>query len=208
VVVEQTPLDTENFTRQFFGGSQAIRIGWKALRTAGATARNLLIQAAAKTWEASAEEISTESGYILHTQSGKKAHFGEMATLAATMSVPDDVPLKEISQFRIIGNSHKNVEAKNIITGKPLFGIDYKKPGMLKAMIIHPQAHGLRLKSFDNSAAKGMPGIKGVFQIKSHQDEYERTFFDTTSITDLAAIVGNFTGGNECPYSSPIHPGR
>ncbi|WP_026952243.1 xanthine dehydrogenase family protein molybdopterin-binding subunit [Algoriphagus mannitolivorans] len=193
VVVEQAPLDTENFTRQFIGGSQAIRIGWKALRTAGATARNLLVQAAAKTWAVPVEEISTEPGFILHATSGKKAHFGEMATLAATMPVPEDVPLKEISQFRIIGQSHKNVEAKNIVTGKPLFGIDYKKPGMLKAMIIHPSAHGLRLKSFDDSAAKGMPGIKAIFQIKSHQDDYERTFFDTTSFTDLVAIVGNST---------------
>ncbi|TDQ19458.1 isoquinoline 1-oxidoreductase beta subunit [Algoriphagus boseongensis] len=193
VVVEQAPLDTDNFTRQFIGGSQAIRIGWNALRTAGATARNLLIQAAAQTWNVPAEEITTEPGFVLHTASGKKAHFGEMASLAATMPVPEEIPLKEISEFRIIGHSHKNVEAKNIVTGKPLFGIDYKKPGMLKAMIIHPPAHGLRLKSFDDSAAKGMPGIKAIFQIKSHQDEYERTFFDTTSFTDLVAIVGNST---------------
>lgn len=193
VVVEQAPLDTDKFTRQFIGGSQAIRIGWKALRIAGATARNLLIQAAAQTWAVPVEEISTEPGFILHATSGKKAHFGEMASLAATMPVPEEIPLKEISQFRIIGNSHKNVDAKNIVTGKPLFGIDYKKPGMLKAMIIHPPAHGLRLKSFDDSLAKGMPGIKAIFQIKSHRDDYERTFFDTTSFTDLIAIVGNST---------------
>lgn len=193
VVVEQAPLDTDNFTRQFIGGSQAIRIGWNALRTAGATARHLLVQAAAQTWNVPAEEITTEPGFILHAPSEKKAHFGEMASLAATLPVPEEVSLKEIPQFRIIGHSHKNVEAKNIVTGKPLFGIDYKMPGMLKAMIIHPPAHGLRLKSFDDSAAKGMPGIKAIFQIKSHQDEYERTFFDTASFTDLVAIVGNST---------------
>ncbi len=193
VVVQQAPLDTDNFTRQFIGGSQAIRIGWKVLRSAGATARNLLIQAAAQTWNVPAAEITTEPGYLLHAASGKKAHFGEMASLAATMPIPEEVPLKEISEFKIIGHSHKNVETKNIITGKPLFGIDYKKPGMLKAMIIHPPAHGLRLKSFDASEANQMPGIKAIFRIKSHQDEYERTFFDTTSFTDLVAIVGNST---------------
>lgn len=193
VVVEQAPLDTDNFTRQFIGGSQAIRMGWKALRTAGATARHLLIQAAAQTWKVDASEITTEPGFLVHKASGKKAHFGEMASLAATLTVPEEVPLKEISQFRLIGKSHKNVEAKNIVTGKPLFGIDYKKEGMLIAMIVHPPAHGLRLKSFDDSAARSMPGIRDIFQIKSHQDEYERTFFDTTSFTDLVAIVGNST---------------
>ncbi|GAA0880957.1 xanthine dehydrogenase family protein molybdopterin-binding subunit [Algoriphagus jejuensis] len=193
VVVEQAPLDTDNFTRQFIGGSQAIRIGWKALRTAGATARHLLVQAAAQTWNVPAEEITTEPGFLIHQSSSKKAHFGEMASLAATMTIPEEVPLKEISQFRIVGNSQKNVETKNIITGKPLFGIDYKKPGMVYAMIIHPPAHGMKLKSFDDSAARAMPGILDIFQIKSHQDEYERTFFDTTSFTDLVAIVGSST---------------
>lgn len=193
VQVEQAPLDTDNFTRQFIGGSQAIRMGWKVLRTAGATARHLLILAAAQTWKVDASEITTEPGFLIHQASGKKAHFGEMASLAATLPVPEDVPLKEISQFRLIGKSHKNVEAKNIVTGKPLFGIDYKKEGMLIAMIVHPPAHGLRLKSFDDSVARSMPGIRDIFQIKSHQDDYERTFFDTTSFTDLIAIVGNST---------------
>ena len=193
VVVEQAPLDTDNFTRQFIGGSQAIRIGWKALRTAGATARQLLINAAAQAWKVPASEITTEPGFLIHKGSGKRAHFGETASLAATLPVPEEVPLKEISAFKLIGKSHKNVEAKNIVTGKPLFGIDYKKPGTLIAMIVHPPAHGLRLKSFDDSAARSMPGIKEIFQIKSHQDDYERTFFDTTSFTDLVAIVGNST---------------
>ncbi|SDD40507.1 isoquinoline 1-oxidoreductase, beta subunit [Algoriphagus faecimaris] len=193
VVVEQAPLDTDNFTRQFIGGSQAIRLGWTALRTAGATARQLLIHAAAKTWNVPASEISTEPGFLIHEGSGKKAHFGEMASQAATLPIPKEIPFKEISKFRLIGTSHKNVDSKNIVTGKPLFGIDYKKEGMLIAMIIHPPAHGLRLKSFDDSAARSLPGIRDIFQIKSHQVDYERTFFDTTSFTDLVAIVGNST---------------
>ncbi len=193
VIVEQAPLDTDNFTRQFIGGSQAIRSGWKALRTAGATARQLLINAAAQTWKVPASEITTEPGFLIHKSTGKKAHFGEMASLAATFTVPEEVQLKEISEFKIIGSSKKNVEAKNIVTGKPLFGIDYQKPGMLIAMIVHPPAHGMRLKSFDDSAARSLPGIQDIFQIKSHQDDYERTFFDTTSFTDLVAIVGKST---------------
>jgi isoquinoline 1-oxidoreductase subunit beta len=191
VVVEQAPLDTDNFTRQFIGGSQAIRLGWTALRQAGATVRQLLIHAAAQTWNVPASEIKTESGFLIHTGSKKKAHYGEMASLAATLPIPEEVKLKDTKDFKIIGTSRKNVDAKKIVTGKALFGMDYKKEGMLYAMIIHPPAHGLRLKSFDASLAKSLPGIKDVFQIKSHQDEYERTFFDTTSFTDVVAIVGN-----------------
>ncbi|MCS5489893.1 xanthine dehydrogenase family protein molybdopterin-binding subunit [Algoriphagus limi] len=193
VVVEQAPLDTDNFTRQFIGGSQAIRIGWIPLRTAGATARQLLINAASQEWNAPAAEITTESGYLIHQANNKRAHFGEMASLAATLPLPENVELKDISEFKLIGKSHKNVETKNIITGKPLFGIDYKKPGMLIAMIIHPPAHGMKLKSFDDSAAKNLPGIKGIFEFKSLQDDYPRTFFDTVSFTDLIAIVGDST---------------
>ena len=193
VVVEQAALDTDNFTRQFIGGSQAIRIGWPVLRQAGATARQMLIQAAAQTWNVSASEISTDSGFLIHAGSNKKAHYGVMASLAATLPIPEEVSLKDEKDFKIIGTSKKNVESKNIVTGKPLFGIDYKKEGMLIAMIVHPPAHGLRLKSFDDSAAKKLPGIKDIFQIKSHQDDYERTFFDTTSFTDVVAIVGSST---------------
>jgi isoquinoline 1-oxidoreductase subunit beta len=193
VVVEQAPLDTDNFTRQFIGGSQAIRIGWPILRQAGATARQMLVNAAAENWDVSASEITTKSGVLYHEISGKKAHYGEMASLAASLPIPEDVKLKDEKDFKIIGTSIKNVEIKNIVTGKPLFGVDYKKEGMLYAMIIHPPAHGMRLKSFDDSEAKKLPGIKDIFEIKSHQDDYERTFFDTTSFTDVVAIVGNST---------------
>ncbi|WP_373398307.1 molybdopterin cofactor-binding domain-containing protein [Algoriphagus halophilus] len=193
VIVEQAPLDTENFTRQFLGGSQAIRIGWVPLRTAGATARNLLIQAAAQTWDVPANSIETDKGYLIHQGSNKKAHYGEMASFAATLPVPEEVELKNTWDFKLIGTSQKNVDVPKIITGKPLFGIDYKKEGMKIAMIIHPPAFGMKVKSFDASKAKQMPGIVDVFQIKSLQDDYKRTFFDTAQFTDLVAIVGNST---------------
>ena len=193
VRVEQAPLDTENFTRQFIGGSQAIRIGWNALRTAGATARQLLINAAADEWKVPASEISTDSGFLIHIQSGKRAHFGEMASLATTLPIPGNVELKKVDQFKIIGSSQKNVDIQKIITGKPLFGIDYNKEGSLIAMIIHPPSFGMKLKSFDATEASKMPGIRGVFEIKSLRDDYVRTFFDTVTFTDLIAVVGTST---------------
>lgn len=193
VRVEQAPLDTENFTRQFIGGSQAIRIGWNALRTAGATARQLLINAAADQWKLPASEIKTEPGFLIHVQSGKRAQFGEMASYAASLPIPENVELKKVDQFKIIGTSQRNVDIQKIITGKSLFGIDYKKEGTLIAMIIHPPSFGMKLKSYDASEARNMPGIKGVFEFKSLEDDYVRTFFDTVTFTDLIAVVGTST---------------
>lgn len=192
VIVEQADFFPERFNRQFTGGSQGIRQGWKPLRTAGATARQMLINAAAKQWNVPAEEITTEAGTLLHKGSGKKAGYGEMASLAATLPIPAEVTTKAVKDFKIIGTSKKNVEGKNIVTGKPLFGIDYNEEGMLIAMIVHPP-FGMMIKSLDDASVRSMPGIKDVFTIKTLTEDYERNGFDTTSFLELAVIVGNTT---------------
>ncbi len=193
VIVEQADFFPERFERQFTGGSQSVRQGWKILKTAGATARQMLINAAAKKWNVPGRQISTEAGTMVHTLSGKKAGYGEMASMAAGLPVPEEVTLKNVNEFKIIGTSRKNVEGKNIVTGKPLFGIDYTQEGMLIAMVVHPPAFGLKVKSVDDSDARTMPGIKDVFTIQTLPDDYERNGFDTTSFTELVAVVGNTT---------------
>src|SRR5258707_9262517 len=135
VIVEQAPLNTEIFTRQLAGGSQSIRQSWKGLRTAGATARQMLREAAAKTWQVSVNEITTEAGTLFHKASGKSAGYGEMASAASKIPVPKEVQLKNVKDFKIVGTPRKNVDGLNIVTGKPLYGLDYKKEGMLIAMI-------------------------------------------------------------------------
>ncbi|HEY0655459.1 MAG TPA: molybdopterin cofactor-binding domain-containing protein [Chryseosolibacter sp.] len=192
VIVQQADFYPERFDRQFTGGSQGIRQGWKPLRTAGATARQMLVDAAAKQWNVPSKEITTEAGTLIHKGSGKKATYGEMASVAATMPIPVEVTTKDVGNFKIIGTSRKNVEGKNIVTGKPLFGIDYKEKGMLIAMIVHPP-FGMMIKSIDDSAVRSMPGIKDVFTIKTLTEDYERNGFDTTSFLELAVIVGNST---------------
>jgi isoquinoline 1-oxidoreductase subunit beta len=193
VVVEQADLDTKHFTRQFIGGSQAIHQGWKPLRIAGATARFMLIQAAAQAWQVPISEITTANGILYHRGRGLSATYGQFATAAALLPVPADAKLKDPKDFTLIGKSVKNVELKNIITGKPLYGIDVHQPGMLYAMIVHPPAHGLKLKSFDASAVKKRKGVKDVFAIQSMADDYERQFFDIASFPEVLAIVGNST---------------
>ena len=192
VVVEQADFYPERFNRQFTGGSMGILLAWKPLRTAGATARQMLVNATAQTWNVPATEITTEGGTLIHKASGKKAGYGEMASVAAKLEVPKEVVLKNVSDFKIIGNSKKNVDGKSIVTGKPMFGIDHKQEGMLVAMISHPP-FGMKVKSVDDSAARSMPGIKDVFVIKTLQDDYERNGFDTAAFTELVVVVGNTT---------------
>lgn len=193
VIVEQAPLDTNAFSFQFLGGSQSIRRGWEGLRMAGASAKAMLIAAAAKEWRVPSDEISTSAGILQHKASDRSATYGEMASAAATMKVPEEIQLKDIKDFTIIGTSQKNVDGHKIVTGQPLFGVDTFREGMLTAMIVHPPAFGLKLKSIDDSEAKKMPGIKDVFTIKVFNDGYEKAFFDTRTFNEVAVIVGNST---------------
>lgn len=193
VTVEQADFYPERFDRQFTGGSQGIRQGWKPLRTAGAIARYMLVAAAAQTWNVPVGEITTSAGVIEHKGSGKKAHYGEMASLAATMEVPEEVTLKEIKDFKIVGSSKKNVDAQKIVTGMPLFSLDHKVDGMKYAAIVHPPAFGMKLKSFDKGSVSGMTGIIDVFSIQLFKEDYGRNFFDTTTFPEIVAIVGNST---------------
>ncbi len=158
---------------QFTGGSRGIPSKWDALRKAGATGRQMLREAAAKAWQVPVEEITTANSVLQHS-SGKKATYGEMAAAAAQIPVPKEVKLKAVKDFKIIGTSQKNVEGPKIVTGKPLFGVDYKVEGMLIAMIVHPPAFGMKLKSFNDASVKGMPGIKEVFSFKTYNDGQEK----------------------------------
>jgi isoquinoline 1-oxidoreductase subunit beta len=190
VVVEQADLDTKHFTRQFIGGSQAIHQGWKILRTAGATARQMLREAAAQQWQVPIDEVSTKLGVLYHQKSGKSAQYGEMASGAAQIPVPKKVQLKEVKDFTIIGQSQKNVDLQKIVMGKPLFGIDTYHKEMLIAMIVHPPAFGLKLKSIDDAVARKLKGVQDIFPVKIFNEGYEKTFFDTTSFNEVVAVVG------------------
>ena len=193
VIVEQAPLNTKLYTRQFIGGSQAIRTSWKTLRTAGATARQMLREAAATSWAVPVEEITTEKGMLHHKKSGKSAGYGALASAAAKIPVPNEVKLKDKKDFKIIGTSKKNVDVPKIVSGQPLFGIDIQRKGMLIAMILHPPAFGMRLRSVDDAAARTMPGIKDVFPIKVFNEDQVREFFDTCTFNEVVAIVGRST---------------
>ena len=192
VAVEMGPHDNVKLGPQFTGGSNSIRMYWKPLRQAGGAARQMLIEAAAQTWGVPATEITTQAGVLAHS-SGITAHYGEMVTKAATLTIPKDPKMKALRDFDIVGKSQKNTVGSTIVTGKPLFGIDYKVEGMLIAMIQHPPAFGMKLKSFDATAAKKMPGIKEVFSFKLYDEGFEQGGFDTRTFNEMIAVVGNST---------------
>ncbi len=193
VIVEQAPLNIDIFTRQLAGGSESISQSWKGLRLAGATARRMLQEAAAKAWSVPVEEITTMAGILYHLKSGKETGYGDMASAAAVIPVPQEVRLKDVKDFKIIGTSRKNVDGLKIVTGQPLYGLDYSREGMLIAMIAHPPAFGLKLKSVNDADARKMPGIKDIFTIKTYNDDYIKQWSDTSAFTDLVVVVGDST---------------
>ena len=193
VIVEQAPLDLKNFTRQLAGGSQSIRQGWNGLRMAGATARRMLLEAAAQRLEVPVGELTTDAGIITHAASKRTLGYGEIASEAASVTIPEEVDLKDPKDFKIIGTTRKNVDTPKIIRGEPLFGIDLKRDGMLIAMIVHPPAFGMKLKSVDAADAKAMPGIKDVVTINAKPDGMETQWSDVNAFPELVAVVGNTT---------------
>lgn len=164
VIVEQGVLDTNNYTRQVAGGSQSIRFGWEPLRQTGATARQMLINAAASRWGVDASDCIAKDGVITNGK-GETLGYGDVVTEAASLEIPENVTLKDSKDFTIIGSDAQNVDIDKIITGKPLYGIDYKEEGMVYASVLRPPAFGQVLESFDAAAAKEITGVIDVITI-------------------------------------------
>ncbi len=193
VLVEQAPLNVSFYQWQIAGGSRSISASWEPLRMAGATARKMLLTAAATQWDVPFEELTTSQGIITHQASGRTAHYGEMAAQAAQLEVPEEVTLKERKDYTIIGQSKKNVDGLKIVTGQPLFGLDTYKEGMLTAMIVHAPAFGKTFKSMEADPVKNMPGILDVFPLTVYGDDEAQSAFDTAAFNQMAVVVGRST---------------
>jgi len=166
VQVELAPLQA-GFGRQTAGGSGSVRGRFTDLRKAGATAREMLVAAAAQTWSVPFTECVAEDGMVLHKSSGKKLAYGDLAAKAATLEVPKNPTLKDSKDFKFLGTRVKDVDAHKIVTGQPLYGIDTRKEGMLYAMVSRPPAYGKTLISVDDTAALKVNGVKQVVKLKN-----------------------------------------
>lgn len=149
---------------QITGGSTSVRDGWEKLRVGGAQVREMLISAAADKWKVDRSTLRAENGMVLGPK-GKKASYGSLAAAAAKLPVPEKVALKDPKDFKIVGQRVKRLDTPAKVNGTAEFGIDVKLPGMVYASIEQCPVIGGKVKSFDASRAKGMPGVLDVVQV-------------------------------------------
>ncbi len=192
VVVEQGELDEDAFKNpQFAGGSLSILYGWDPLRMAGAAGKRMLLEAAAKEWDVEVSDLKASQGVISEVNGSRTIGYGEIASKAVGLEVPEELELKDPKDYTLIGTFQKNVEGPKIVSGKPLFGLDFKREGMKYAMIEHPPAFGMQLESFNEEEIKAMPGVTDAFIVDISMKEPQ--WSDVNAFDELVAIVGEST---------------
>ena len=168
VRTEFAPVDPASYGPiQGVVGSMSIRTLWNPLRRTGATARAMLIHAAAQRWGVDASQCRTENGFVLQISTNARLSYGNLAQDASNLPVPANVPLKDPKQFKLIGTSVKRLDTRDKVTGRAQFGIDARLPGMVYAVIERCPVFGGKVVSFDASKAKAVPGVKDVVQVPS-----------------------------------------
>lgn len=160
------PGNEEKYGSQITGGSSTVRGAYKHLMRTGATAREMLITAAAKKWNVSKDECYAENAQVIHRPTNKKFGYGELVIDAAKLEPPKNVQLKERKNYKIIGKPLKRQDVPIKVNGKAIFGMDKKLPGMMYAVVERSPRFFGKVKSFDDSAAKAIPGVKQVIKVE------------------------------------------
>lgn len=152
---------------QITGGSTSVRNSWETLRIAGATAREMLITAAAKQWQVQPEACQATNGKVIHTASGQTLSYGQLAEVATKLPAPKSPRLKSPSEFKLISKSIKRLDTLPKVDGSAIFGMDVKVPNMLIATVKQSPVFGSTVKSYDSKAAKAVTGVKAVVEISN-----------------------------------------
>jgi isoquinoline 1-oxidoreductase beta subunit len=150
---------------QATGNSNAMRGAWKPLREAGATARVMLVAAAAKRWGVDAKSCRAQEGEVIHVPTGRRLKYGELAAEAAKMPVPAEVTLKAPANFKLIGTPAKRLDAPAKVNGTAVYGIDARPPGVKIATLVQSPVFGGRVKSLDDTAAKAVKGVRQIVRL-------------------------------------------
>ncbi len=161
VHIEHAPPDDKLFGNrllgfQVTGGSTSVRAFWEPLRRAGATARTMLVTAAAKNWKVEPTACRAEKGEVIHIASGRRVKYGALAADAATLPVPEHVALKDPKDFKLIGTPAKRLDTPQKVNGTAVYGIDVKLPGMKIATLAASPVFGGRVRSVDDRPRKGL----------------------------------------------------
>ena len=171
VRVQGAPADAKRYNNVFWGrvqgtgGSTAMANSWEQLRKAGASARAMIVAAAAQRWKVPAEEVSVSEGVVTHARSRRKASFGQLAKAAAQQPVPAEVKLKDPKDFKLIGKHAPRKDSADKTNGRAQFTQDVHLPGMLTAVVAHPPRFGGKVKSFDAAKARAVKGVVDVVQV-------------------------------------------
>jgi isoquinoline 1-oxidoreductase beta subunit len=171
VKLEHAPPDEKRFGNPFLGGVQGtggsttIRAVWLPMRQAGATARVMLVTAAAKRWAVDPASCRAEKGEVIHSASGRKLKYGALAEDAAKLQLPEEVELKRPADFKLIGTPAKRLDASSKVNGTAAYGIDTKLPGMKFATLMQSPVFGGRLKSVDDTKAKAVRGVRQIVRL-------------------------------------------
>ena len=177
-----------SFGMQITGGSSSIPSSWVQLRRVGASARILLIQAAAHHLKVPVAECHAEQGKVIHSASGRSLSFGILANAAAALPLPDDVPLKAPKNFKLIGKPVKRLDTPEKINGKAVFGMDVSLPGMLTVLIARSPVFGGKVMRFDDAEARKVNGVQGVYQVPTGVAVAASGFWPAKTARDLLEI--------------------
>jgi len=172
IKTEWTPADAKygnpNFGgQQLTAGSNSVRGMWKILRGAGATARAMLVTAAAQTWNVPENSLTTEKGEVVHKASNRRAKYGTLVDKASALPVPKDVKLKDPKNFTLMGKDIPRLDIPEKVNGSAVFGMDVKLPGLLTARVARCPVFGGEVASINADKAKAVPGVKHVVQISN-----------------------------------------
>jgi len=172
VQLEHAPPDEKLYGNPLLGGiqatgnSNAIRAAWRPMRRAGATARAMLVAAAAKHWKVDPASCRAQMGEVLHAPTGRSAKYGDLAGDAARMAVPKKVALKRPEDFKLIGTPAKRLDTPSKVNGTAVYGIDVRPAGVKIATLAQSPVFGGRLKSVDDAAAKVVKGVRQIVQLR------------------------------------------
>ena len=195
IKVESAPADVKLYanlawggTAQGTGGSTSLFNSWNQLRQAGAMARQMLIGAAAKKWKVDAKRLKAENGFIIDPKTGRRASYGSLAPAAAKLPAPMDVELKPAKEWKIIGQSLPRKDGVEKSTGRARFAQDMRLPGMLTALVARPPRFGAKVKRFDASEARKVPGVKTIVQIPQGVAVVAKNFWSAKKARDKLVV--------------------